>query len=261
MNIRLGVPLIAAIGLIAIVGCASSQLAKDDPSFASDDKLNALNEWMQNYYKYPHPKLFFASFDLLNRNRHAATDGQPALVTFYGELFRRHPEQVNGWVTRIESWTLSDISEWILWNSLQFSGTPQAESILKARLENAAGTRKEILKIAIARRPEDFDGGGKIRWVGDLDALWGRFYATGNKSNVMKIISALEKLPEKWEGTATGAEAMDALVGAAAEWSLTANSRQHKDVMAICKEEINQTSSNKIRRHLEKIVAEAEKRR
>ena len=240
-NVAMLVRMIAAIALFAIAGCASSQLAKGDQSFANDD-LNELNQWAQNYYTNPHPELFYASFDLLNRNRAAAASGYPFLVTFYGELYRRYPDRVNEWITRIESWTLNDMSESILCNYLKFSGTDQTEGMH-----------------AIAKRPEDLDGAGKIRWGSDLDALWGRFFATGDKNRVVKIISTLERLPEKMEGTVKGAEAIDVVVAAAAEWSLTANSRQHKDVLTICKEQISQTSSPKIRKHLEKMVIEAEK--
>src|SRR5438132_3092044 len=92
---------IGLISLLILVGCAHSQithsqLSKDDPSFSGADDFN---KWVQNYYKNPAPELFYASMDYVNLNINKP-DYHPLLMSFYGELFKKHPEKTIAWVSR-----------------------------------------------------------------------------------------------------------------------------------------------------------------
>jgi hypothetical protein len=84
-----------------------------------------------------------------------------------------------------------------------------------------------------------------------LDYLWGRFMASGSETPVNRIIDQM-----KLVGTRGNVKLL--LIGGAAQWSVAANARQHKRVLAIVKARAERAYPV-TREILSKVVADVEK--
>jgi hypothetical protein len=86
-------------------------------------------------------------------------------------------------------------------------------------------------------------------WV--LDALWGKFMATGERAPVERIITTLPWLDIKGDINRL-------LVGGSARWSLASNAIQHKRVLKIC-EDVAITQKGDVASKLRELIANAKK--
>lgn len=84
-----------------------------------------------------------------------------------------------------------------------------------------------------------------------LDELWEDYFSSKNPWAIKRIISALRYINIKNKNAI--------LVGNAAKWSLTSNAFQHKEVLEICKSNLN-TMPTSIQEILKEVILEAEKR-
>ena len=84
-----------------------------------------------------------------------------------------------------------------------------------------------------------------------LDELWEDYFRSKNPWAIKRIISALRYINIKNKNAI--------LVGNAAKWSLTSNAFQHKDVLKICKNNLN-TMPTSIQVILKEVILEVKKR-
>lgn len=251
--------------LTFLISCSpASHLLKTDDRFS--DKEN-FDQWMQFYYKNPKPELFYASFDFLNTHDFHPGAMEPLLVSFYGNLFRRHPNMVAVWVERVEAWNLKEGMGAILYGGLKVSNLEVGKDILNSRLEKASDSQRRTLQWAINLKPGVYSEIETPQWEGHLDSLWAVFFVTGEKEPVKKIISVLPYAPDPNKGEKIIGDPPEGpvlaltqkLTGAAALWSLLANSRQNPDVLNICKTEVETDRDQKIKEKLHWIIREVEK--
>ncbi|MFC1703343.1 hypothetical protein ACFL1E_00975 [Candidatus Omnitrophota bacterium] len=90
-----------------------------------------------------------------------------------------------------------------------------------------------------------------VKTAEDLDNLWAEYFRSKNPWAVKRIISALRLRKES-------PKLEDAVVGAAAKWSLESNAKQHPDILEICKQSLKNTKGA-INELLQEIIANAEK--
>jgi hypothetical protein len=234
-----------------VVACSHSQLQPNDRKFESG---NDVDKWMQSYYKSPNPELFLAGFD--EYNRVAKNPGMTPLgITFFSELFKKHPDRVEGWILQVKQWKLSPIAEQTLWSAIKYSGVPNANQILNRELKSSEGYRNSIIKETIDIKLTEFWGKVPPSMPQDLDALWGRFFATGNKSLLNPIADSLEWSPEENEKDVSLGKS---LVGIAAEWSLAANAKTNEDILIFLKDRHKSLKSSKVKNKIASVIEKAE---
>ena len=218
------------------------------PAFQSQEELSS---WFTFYYLKPEPNRVPDAIKYMSEagvfdNRNAI----PPMFGFLSGVFRDNPEKVSGLVNELSSLKEQDIGVVVL--GLWYAALPDSQRAayalinkhpqLKSQFEYLyKGTPIAIETIPLEQGP----------WV--LDALWGRFMATGNSAAVEKIISALP-----WVDVAGDTARL--MIGAAANWSLRSNAAQHNRVLEIC-EGAEKTQSVEIAAKLKAVIKEARKER
>jgi hypothetical protein len=86
-----------------------------------------------------------------------------------------------------------------------------------------------------------------------LDFLWGCFFASGSDVPVLRIIDQMKLANRRGDANAM-------LIGGAAQWSVSANARQHEKVLAIVKERAK-TADPETKAKLDEIASAVEAER
>ena len=241
-----------------LCSCApKSYLKEGEPKFSHEEDFN---HWMQGYYKNPRPDLFIASIDTINTHENVdLVGGAPLFISFDSELFKQNSDLVISWMERVENWNLREGVYGILLGSLIAAQIEGGKEYVQTRLQESDGLKRKTLEWAKELDPQLYAAQESPEWPGDLDELWGKYFATGNNRYILPIIRTLELSPDPTtEGTHSQQSLLRAITGASALWSLLANSRQNPDVLAICKEAMHQSASPIVRSRLEFIIQEVE---
>ena len=231
--------------LLSIVLLASL-VASANAEFKSQEELG---NWFTYYYKEPDPSKIPDAIEYMSQS--GWLDNKKSLSPIFGFLaggFKNNPEQVPGWVSRLTSLNKSHFGVVVL--GLWYADLPDSQKRVYAILEKhpklkeefsflSKGTSMPIEKIPLEQGP----------WV--LDALWGNFMATGDKTPVIRIMSTLPWIDVKGDMSRL-------LVGGAARWSLTSNAVQHNRIMEFCEEEVK-TQPTEVADKLREIIETAKK--
>lgn len=183
------------------------------------------SRWVAFYYRSPEPERIAEAIRYMSAS--GILDREHAVAPMFGFLsgvFRDHPDRVTDWVVR--EGAVEDRHLGVLVLAVWYARLPQSREIagaLLARRPELEATMgfvhtqppATVERIPIERGP----------WV--LDALWGKFMATGDSAPVERIIGVLP-----WAEAEGDADRM--LIGGAARWSLTSNAVQHAKVLEIC---------------------------
>jgi hypothetical protein len=219
-----------------------------EAAFNSTEQVSA---WMTGYYRNPEPSRIPGAVVYMSRG--GLLDNRNAVAPVFGFLsgvFWQNPERVSGWVKQMES--LPDRHLGVVVLGLWYAEQPDSRERTYALLERHPKLAEEFafLYRGSPMKVEDIplEQGA---WV--LDALWGRFMATGSPKAVRRIISVLPWVELKGD---TGR----LLIGGAAQWSLISNAAQHPLVMRICEEEAAR-QSEKVASGLHRVIEEARKER
>ena len=233
---------LVAAGFLLVPGLMSDSLSASDP--------DVVQEWVTYYYLQPTPEQVPLRIKQLSSTGVFEQEGAlPPLVAFMTEVFRQNPAQLGQWSEELAELPPQHRSYvwWALWNT----ELPEAQAALRAR----AGTDAEVIEKIMASKP--------IHWMSknptypsDLDVLWATFMASGNPAAVEKIIDLLAvPLPEQGQPGWRAAF----LLRNVAEWSLSSNIQQHKQVEQICRARLAQ-SSGLLRQVLAEVIRDAEEK-
>ena len=168
---------------------------------------------------------------------------------FFSQLFSANPERVPAWADVIAALPVED--QRYLWVPVWFSDNPQARNRMSERIRGQPELA-EILSPLLTRKPPALSG---LRPVssGDLDFLWGAFFASGEADYVRQISVVLAWDPDKLQA---GEDLAPMVLRRAVEWSLVVNARSHERVLEICRRELVFASGSRAV-SLERIVAAA----
>lgn len=232
-----------------------------NPVYAEVRTAKDFSGWMMSYYQHPAPDQIAASIKsayALGVFRDTRKSGAP-LVGFIAGAVRG--DQVLAAQLANELAAFDDAQYTLVLSGIWYADMAGDESdkIVAAALKKRpaiatsspflATPSADLLRVPTERGP----------WV--LDALWGFFFATGDDTPVINIMTALP-----WIDVSRKQQVMNAgkrgtvlmATAGAARWSLTANAKRHPRVMQICREQISK-QPDVISKQLAQIVMNAGK--
>ena len=216
------------------------------PTFQSDEEFS---RWLTFYYMNPEPNRVPDAIKYMSKS--GVLDNDKAISPIFGFLsgtFRNNPDKVSSWVNQVSSLKEPHLGVVVL--GLWYADLPESKKAAYAVLEKHPklkpkfeflykGVPMTVEQIPLEQGP----------WV--LDALWGKFMATGDGALVERIISTLPWIDIKGD--------IDRLmIGGAARWSLTSNAVQHKRVLEIC-EAAEKTQIAEVADKLNEVIKNAKK--
>lgn len=202
--------------------CVTSTYA----GFKSHDEVV---KWFTFYYENPEPARLVEAIEYMSQSEFLdRKNAGPPIFGFLAGVFSSNPGHVEAWVKQLGSIKESHLG--VVVQGLWYANLPQSRSQVYALLNTHPELKGQfaylykdkpipIEKISLDQGP----------WV--LDALWGKFMATGNKEPVVRIMSTLP-----WVDLRNDINRF--LVGSAARWSLGSNAVQHKRILQICEQEL-----------------------
>jgi len=233
----------SAAGESAAIKSATAETAVVNASFKSKEDVT---QWMTFYYQQPEPEKIPDAIQYLSESDMLDKNSAPPVFGFLSGVFRDNPDKVATWINQIGSYKEHHLTVLVL--GVWYAALPQSKEIAQNLLEKYPASKTQfthLLKsepITVEQIPIQ-----EGPWV--LDALWGKFLATGDSAPVERIISAVPWVNVKGDVNRL-------LVGGAARWSLTSNAVQHKRVLEIC-EKAEKTQSAEVAKELAKIIKKA----
>jgi hypothetical protein len=214
--------------------------------FKSQDEFS---HWLTFYYENPEPNRIPDAVKYMSQS--GVLDNNNAISPIFGFLsgvFRGNPKLIDQWLKELRNLNDKHMSVVVL--GLWYSGLPDSKSRVSTLLDQYPKLKPEfsfinqgspmtVEQIPLEQGP----------WV--LDALWGKFMATGESTPVERIITTLPWLDIKGDTNRL-------LVGGSARWSLTSNAVQHKRVLEIC-EVVVKTQSGEVAAKLGEVIENAKK--
>ncbi|MDR2128519.1 MAG: hypothetical protein LBP52_05585 [Burkholderiaceae bacterium] len=202
--------------------------------------------WMTFYYKKPEPDRLPEAMQYISRSFPDKKNMVAPMMGFLSGVFRANPEKVDAWSSALADLKETYLAAIVL--GLWYSGLPDAKPKVMILLDRHPGLKQGF---------EPFRQGNPLTveqipleqgpWV--LDALWGKFMATGERAPVERIMTALPWIDIRGDTDRLG-------IGGAANWSLASNAVQHERVLAFC-EQARKTQSPEVASKLDKVIAQA----
>ncbi|MCU7837118.1 MAG: hypothetical protein KZQ83_17970 [gamma proteobacterium symbiont of Taylorina sp.] len=190
-----------------------------------------LLRWVTFYYQHPEPENIPNAIKCMSQT--GWFDNKNKLSPIFGFLagvFKENPKKVPEWIEILTSDKEAHINVVIF--GVWYANLPNSQKLVYKILDKHKELKKEFSflykgsPLAIEKIPLE-----QGAWV--LDGLWGNFMATGNKTPVARIMTALPWVDIKGDINRL-------MVGGAAQWSLKSNASQHPHVLSFCKTEINE---------------------
>ncbi|HUN93438.1 MAG TPA: hypothetical protein VMU33_15420 [Burkholderiaceae bacterium] len=218
----------ATLVALAIVGRSPAAPSLQPSTFQSVADLSA---WTARYYLNPEPGRLGEALRLMDTaGLLDSDDAAPGIAGFLSGVVRRNPASIATIQAQLQD--LPEERQAPLVLALIYAATPAARDAAAAAVAPHPRMKRRfqrqldappttVEQIALEEGP----------WV--LDALWGDFMATGDRSAVERVIGALAYADGK-EDTARES------IGAAAAWSLASNATQDARVLQICEEALPQ---------------------
>jgi len=210
------------------------------PAQADVSTARQFSEWMMQYHQHPTPSSITPN---IKKAAELGVFKEPrrswAVVGFIAGAIKSNPALPKELVENLAN--MDDAQYGLILMGIWYGDLPnnQSRSIVYRELEK----RPKMLDkySSISTEPNDMleVQPKKGPWV--LDAMWGYFFATGDKKAALKIISALQWLNEgmKNDLKQLGKKGSYLIAtGGAAKWSLISNSKQDERVLEICREQI-----------------------
>lgn len=183
-----------------------------------------IDEWATYYYLDPRPEDVAAALQTVSKQGLFENDGaQAPLSGFFAEVFRGNPSRITEWVKPY----VGVPGRHILYSALWMANSKEAKSALEVLARGAGAEEAKQLRALISSTPPTMES-MKIDSPAALDYLWGSFMATGSEVPVIRIIDQIKRVNAK-------GNVGEMLIGGAAQWSVSANARQHKKVLQIVK--------------------------
>ena len=224
-----------------ITYCASSEGAK------SFETMDEVSEWPHHYYKSLDIESVAPAIRALFKYKIFDKDSTiPFTIAFLSTIFDENQDMLEGWMAELKN--LDSRERQFLWIAIDLSNKPKGQELLKKiREKETEEDNKKFIDTLLTSLGKDILL-IKIDSAAVLDMLWGKFFASGDKQCVRRIISVLSwvKDNEKTEKF---------FIGEAAQWSLTSNASRHRLVLEVCLEELK-TQPDEVKEILREIVDE-----
>lgn len=188
-------------------------------------------DWMTFYYAEPQPERFveevrkLAAMGIL-----ASPERAFPTIIFLSAVIAENGNRIQAWLDALLDLDPADRSA--VEDAAWLSRTPEAHAYLTAR---------GLTPKAVAQRVDPLEM--KVEHPTVLDALWARYFATGDQRAVRKIVSALDYMTDfgaakAYSATAKTdadkARAMRDAIFQAASWSLESLMREHPPLKEFC---------------------------
>jgi hypothetical protein len=145
------------------------------------------------------------------------------LSGFFTEIFRANPDKIGGWVKPY----IGIPNRHILYSALWMANSKESKAALEQMVKGATPEEAKRLR-GLAWSPPPTIESMSIDSPASLDYLWGCFTASGSEKPVLRVIDQMKLVNTKGDvGTM--------MIGGAAQWSVSANARQHEKVLKIVK--------------------------
>ncbi len=206
-----------------------------------------INNWFTYYYLNPKPELtmdvikIFSKQGVLTRKNSLAT-----FSSFLSTVFEKNPKLVYSNIDTLEKYSEPERKVFIL--AIYYSDIDNKFKFIKklSKTEKEKSMLKRMRTIKFIKTI-NMDVISPIT----LDRHWAGFMASGNEVHIFRIIQALEYTNSK-----IGKEIM---TGNAAKWSLISNATQHKKVLEICKNTLEEVPEY-LKTILREVILSAEKK-
>lgn len=204
-----------------------SCLGADKPSAAITQKAMDLSNFMSQYYLKPTPSLVGKAMrDFSDLDASLKPNASAPFAAFLGILMSKHPDKVPGWIKEM---TFKDQTDrGVICYALWIANNDVCREQLKVVARGMEGKRKEAILALVDKKPDNLKT-MPIRTPADLDKLWSAFVASGDRIYVERVMSVLPEINGSGERI---------IMGGAAQWSLSANVKQHALVKQICIDEL-----------------------
>ena len=217
-------------------GCGQSEQVStpseepESTSSSAETKRNPsdIDTWIAHYYLDPDPDRvgwFLQELEAQGFLRHENAAGP--MIGFLSQVFVRNPERLSEWFPPDDR--IFPDGRAIFYRALWQTDLAEAKAILDDVQERGPHElaqqlieMRQTAPLAISEWP--------VRSPGDLDVLWGAFFATGDARYIEAIISKVQRNASGYEET---------LIQRAAVWSLGSNAQQHELVYRTCKEHVD----------------------
>ncbi len=208
-----------------------------------------VTKWSTFYYLKPEPDRIPEFIEHIGQSEFFDNENTIAPIAgFLAGVFRKNPQQVDDWIDRLSSIKEARLGVVVL--GLWYADLPDSQKRVYAILEKHPKLKQQFeylyhgSPMPVEKIPLE-----QGAWV--LDTLWGNFMATGDKTPVVRIMSALPWFDVK-------GDVGRLVIGGAARWSLTSNAVQHKRVLQICETEIG-NQPKEVAEKLREVIGNAKK--
>jgi len=207
--------LLTCVVLLALTSAGATERATPDE----------FEQWMTYYYLAPHPEEVASALETVTAMGFFENDNvQAPLSGFFTGIFRANPDKIGGWVKPY----VGIPNRHILYSALWMANSEESKTALKQMAQGAAPEEAKTLR-GLASSPPPTIESMNIDGPASLDYMWGYFSASGSDKPVLRIIDQMKLVNTKGNISAM-------LIGGAAQWSVSANARQHEKVLKIVKE-------------------------
>ncbi len=221
-------------------------LAGTPAGFAADafESERDLGRWMSFYYRNPAPDRVPEALEFFCDSPSCKTIAAPPMAAFFAALFKQDGGLMQKTFDRV-SLDGSEKARILLVKALSLTNSEGGRKLLREAAGSWQAERlRGVISQELARTPADFVP-PVVGTPTTLDMLWAAFYATGDETPVLKIISVAH-LGRDGEGA-------DKVAGAAATWALGFNAKHHPRVLEICRKAL-ETAQGSTREILVEVV-------
>lgn len=203
--------------------------------------------WLTFYYENPEPNRVPDAIRYMSKSGILDKDNAiPPIFGFLSGVFRNNPDKVASWLSQLNSLKEQHLGVVVL--GVWYAALPDSQKIVYGLLKKHPKLKPHFeflyqgTPMIVEQIPLE-----QGSWV--LDALWGKFMATGDSAPVERIISTLPWIDVKGDVNRL-------VVGGAAGWSLTSNAVQHKRVLELC-EAAEKTQTTEVAAKLREVIKNA----
>lgn len=205
-----------------------------------------VNNWMVGYYKNPEPETVPTVLEIVNNESRLFSNTPPErspLSGFLSIVFKKDYRKALKWSKATESY--SRIVKHTVWYSMWLADTKSFKRYLKSTIKKIKGRDSRYLQNLLDTKPLKLKILNPTKG-GQLDVLWGAFFASGNHDYIKRIISVLPGLDQRTDPFRFS-------LAASAKWSLKSNALNDRNIFNICKSEISGNTGS-IKKHLQNII-------
>jgi hypothetical protein len=188
----------------------------------TDDVLR----FIHGYRQRPAPERLPAAIKALSLAG-AYKDGETTglYVGFAGGVLARHPDKAAALIA--DMFPLPPEDHLIIIKSVAYSGLPNWQALLRGISERMPA-RAAVVDRYLSGKLPTLDGLALDAGAQGLDALWGRYYATGDFEPLLRILSILH-----WSREGSNRERLT--IGSMAKWTLATNASRDMDLLVALK--------------------------